>query len=290
MTVPNIYFPHLKLAFCIDPVAFQIFGISIYWYGIIMAAAILGGSVTACYFGKKEGISEEAIFDYILLAMPCAVIGARLYYVIFHWQYYRENPGEIIHIRQGGIAIYGAVIAAVLVAWFYTQKKQLSFFRFADIAVLGLLLGQAIGRYGNFVNKEAFGKGTDSFFAMAIAKNEAKGPFTQSVLSHQVTFPQFGSQLYLQVHPTFLYESCWNIVLFIGLIFYRKYRKFEGELFFIYLIGYGVGRFWIEGLRTDQLIIWGTHVPVSQVVAAISIIMGIIGIIVCRMEKEGRKS
>lgn len=290
MRVPNIYFPYLNIGFDIDSIAFRLFGINVYWYGIIMAVAILSGTLLVDYIGKKEGLGSDLFNDFVLYALPFALIGARLYFVVFHWKYYFFNWWEIINIRQGGIAIYGAVIASVVVALIYTKKKKVSFLHFADVAVLGLLLGQAIGRYGNFVNKEAYGRGTRSFFAMALAKNEAKGPFTQSVLEHQVTFTQFGDQVYLLVHPTFLYESCWNLGLLLLLLGYRKHRKCNGELFFLYLIGYGIGRFWIEGLRTDQLLLWGTGMPVSQIVAIGSVILGIIGIIRCRMEIHGYKN
>lgn len=290
MRIPNIYFPYLNKGFYIESVAFHLFGISVYWYGIIMATAILSGTLLVDYIGKKEGLTADLFNDYVLYALPFALIGARLYFVVFHWKYYFLNWREIINIRQGGIAIYGAVIASVIVALYYTKKRKVSFLHFADIAVLGLVLGQAIGRWGNFVNKEAYGRGTRCLFAMALAKNEAKGPFTQNVLEYQVTFPQFGNQIYLLVHPTFLYESCWNLGLLLLLLGYRKYRKCRGELFFIYLIGYGVGRFWIEGLRTDQLLLWGTSIPVSQIVAIGSIILGIIGIIRCRMEIYSHKN
>ncbi len=150
------------------------------------------------------------------------------------------------------------------------------------MAVYGLLLGQAIGRYGNFFNKEAFGGYTDNLFAMAILKNEAKPPIPTEVLNNIKTFNAFGAAEYIQVHPTFLYESCWNLMLLIGLLIYRKHQKAYGEIFCLYLIGYGVGRFLIEGLRTDQLLLWHTQIPVSQVVAIISVIVGIIGMTICR--------
>lgn len=285
MEVPNIYFPNLGIGFRIDRVAFYFLGVAVYWYGIIMAVAVLAGTLLAGHIAKKEGLKKGLVMDYVLIALPLSFIGARLYYVLFRWHYYTRHWLEIGNIRQGGLAIYGAVITGVIVALLYTRYQRVSFLHFADVGVLGLLLGQAIGRYGNFINREAYGAGTDSLFAMAILKSSAKGPFTQRALQASTVFPQFGEHIYLQVHPTFLYESCWNLLLLMGLLLYRKHRKGYGELFWLYLIGYGIGRWWIEGLRTDQLLVWGTQLPVSQVIASLSVIMGIIGIIMCRMVK-----
>ncbi|MDF2612585.1 MAG: prolipoprotein diacylglyceryl transferase [Clostridia bacterium] len=277
--MPNIYFPHLNLYFNINSIAFKVFGLPVYWYGIILTTGIVLGTALASYIAKKENLDSDIIIDFILYDIIFALIGARAYYVAFNFGYYKDNLIEIFNIRQGGIAIYGAVIISVIVAVVYTRKKKLNFWKFADIAAYGLVLGQAIGRYGNFVNKEAFGDYTNSIFAMRILKQEAKLPLSENILSHLQT--AFGGE-YIQVHPTFFYESCWNIVLLALLFAYRKYRKADGEIFLLYLIGYGVGRFWIEGLRTDQLLIGTTHIAISQVVAILSIILGIIGIIMCR--------
>lgn len=283
MEIPNIYFPNLGLSFQLNTEAFNLFGLSVYWYGIILTSGIVLGTLLACYIAKKEKIDPEIMTDFVLYDVLFALLGARIYFVIFNnWEYYKANPMQILNIRQGGIAIYGAVIASIIVAIIYTRRKKVSFFHFADIATYGLILGQAIGRYGNFFNKEAFGGYTNNLFAMAILKSEAKPPITEDVLNHVTTFSQFGAAEYIQVHPTFFYESTWNFMLLILLLFYRKHRKAHGEIFCLYLIGYGIGRFWIEGLRTDQLLLWITNIPVSQVVAIISIIMGIIGIIFCR--------
>lgn len=282
MEIPNIYFPNLGLSFKLNSEAFNLFGLSVYWYGIILTSGIVLGTLLACYIAKKEKIDPEIITDFVLYDIIFALLGARIYFVIFNWEYYKANPTQILNIRQGGIAIYGAVIASIIVAIIYTRRKKVNFFHFADIATYGLILGQAIGRYGNFFNKEAFGGYTNNLFAMAILKSEAKPPITEDVLNHVTTFSQFGVAEYIQVHPTFFYESTWNFMLLILLLFYRKHRKAHGEVFCLYLIGYGIGRFWIEGLRTDQLLLWITNIPVSQVVAIISIIMGIIGIVFCR--------
>ena len=282
MEIPNIYFPHLGLSFNLKSQAFSIFGLDVYWYGIIITTGIILGTLLACYIGKKEGLNSEIFTDFILYDIIFAIIGARLYYVIFSWDYYKDNLSQIINTRQGGLAIYGGVIASVIVAIIYTYKKRIHFAHFADVASFGLILGQAIGRYGNFFNKEVFGGYTNNLLAMAILKTEAKPPFSEEVLSHIQTLPEFGAAEYIQVHPTFFYESTWNLALLIILLIYRKHRKAYGEIFCLYLIGYGVGRYWIEGIRTDQLL-WGhTQIPVSQMVAIGSILLGIIGILFCR--------
>lgn len=277
--MPDIYFPNLHLSFQFDPIAFSIAGLPIYWYGIILTTGMIVGTFLSSQIAKKQGIDPNTIIDFVMYDLIFAIIGARLYYVCFNWDYYKQHWIEIFNIRQGGIAIYGAIIASVIVAFIYTRIKKIPFFQFADIAVFGLTIGQVIGRYGNFVNREAFGDYTNSLFAMRIIKNQAKLPLSEEILNN--TIIENGLE-YIQVHPTFFYESCWNILLLCFLFIYKRYQKKEGELFFVYLIGYGIGRFWVEGLRTDQLLIGGSSVAISQVVAIFSIIMGIIGIYKCR--------
>lgn len=281
--MPNIYFPYLNLEFNISPVAFSVFGVSIYWYGIIITSGIVLGTLMAAYIAKKENVDSEIMTDFVLYDIIFALIGARAYYVLFNWDYYRANPGQILNIRQGGIAIYGAILTSLIVAVIYTRYKKISFWKFTDIAVYGLVLGQIIGRYGNFINKEAFGGYTENLLAMRILQSEAKLPISQDVLNHLQS--AFG-QTYIQVHPTFFYESCWNIGVLILLFIYRKYRKASGELFFLYLAGYGVGRFWIEGLRTDQLIVPGINFPISQIIAILSVILGVVGMTACRRKRK----
>ncbi|MEG0706203.1 MAG: prolipoprotein diacylglyceryl transferase [Cellulosilyticaceae bacterium] len=283
--MPNVSFPYLNLSFEIDPIAFNLFGMPVYWYGIILTTGILLGLLMAMYIAKKEGIDPDIIFDFLLYDIVFAIIGARTYFVIFNWDHYKDNLGSILNLREGGIAIYGAIIASILVAIIYTKMKKIEFWKFGDIAIYGLLVGQTIGRYGNFVNKEAFGDYTNNFLAMRILREDAATPLTQNIIDHIVV--ENGME-YIQVHPTFFYESVWNLGLLIILLIYRKYKKADGEIFFLYLAGYGVGRFWIEGLRTDQLILNNINIPASQVVAIISIIVGLIGFIVCR--KNYRKN
>jgi phosphatidylglycerol:prolipoprotein diacylglycerol transferase len=281
--MPTIHFPNLNLSFSIDPVAFTIFGVPIYWYGMIITTGILLGLLTAVQIGKKEGLTSDDVFDFLLIDLVFAIIGARLYFVFGSLEYYLANPIEIFNLRKGGIGIYGAIIASVIVAIVYTKKKKINFWKFADVATFGLLVGQIIGRYGNFVNKEAFGDYTNSFFAMQLLKSEVNAPLTTKILENTVIMQGLE---YIQVHPTFFYESTWNILLVLLLLGYRKYKKIHGEIFCLYVAGYGLGRFWIEGLRTDQLILPILGIPSSQVVAALSVIGGISAFIWCRKTRS----
>ena len=203
----------------------------------------------------------------MLYGVIFAIIGARLYYVVFQWGYYKDHLAEIFNIRKGGLAIYGGIIAAVLTLAVFTKKRKISFLSMADSACLGLVTGQIIGRWGNFVNCEAFGGYTDGLFAMRIKRSIVnESMISQELLDHLIT--ENGIQ-YIQVHPTFLYESMWNLGLLLFMLWYRKRKRFTGEMLLIYLTGYGIGRAWIEGLRTDQLLIPGTELAVSQVLSMV---------------------
>ena len=208
-----------------------------------------------------------------------AIIGARLYFVIFSWEDYKDNLIRIFAFREGGLAIYGGVLASIIVALIFTKKKNLSFGLFADTAAPSLILGQAIGRWGNFINQEVFGRYTDSFFAMRLMKDNINQYLPADVLNNIYLYE--GVE-YIQVHPTFLYESLWNLIVFSFLLWYRKKKRFNGEVFCMYLIGYGLGRVWIEGLRIDQLKIGATGIAVSQVLSIILVISSILLIIINR--------
>jgi len=246
-------------------------GFTIAFYGIIIATAILVGIYVACREAKRTGQDSEIYMDLALYAVISAIIGARLYYVIFQWNnYYKDHPGDIINIRQGGLAIYGGVIASVLCVYVYGRVKHVRFTQMVDTAVLGLIMGQAIGRYGNFFNREAFGEYTDSLFAMMLPTSAVHpSDITEKMLANISTVD---GVKYISVHPTFFYESMWNIGLFILCNIFKDKKAFEGEVFLWYLGGYGLGRFWIEGLRTDQLLIGGL-IPVSQLLSIILILV-----------------
>ena len=265
MEEADISFVHLGIAIEHLKNSISVFGLRIAYYGIIIGVGMLAGMWVAQSDAKRRGQDPEVYLDFALYGIIFSIIGARLYYVIFEWDYYKDNLLQIFNLRGGGLGIYGGVIAAVLTLIIYTRIKKLSFFSMADSGVLGLVTGQIIGRWGNFFNCEAFGGYTDSLFAMRIKRSLVNANMlNENVLSHLIV--ENGVE-YIQVHPTFLYESLWNLGLLLFMLWYRKRKRFDGEMMWIYLLGYGAGRFWIEGLRTDQLILFGTGLPVSQVLS-----------------------
>ena len=268
----TIGFPGLGLEFEISRVAFTLFGKEIYWYGLIIVLGLILGTIIAVRNAKKIGLSADTVYDFLLWAIPLSVIGARIYYVIFNWDRYRNNLLSIINTREGGMAIYGGVIAAFLTAFVYAKVKKQNFFLMADTGVVGLALGQAIGRWGNFTNREVFGEYTDNLLAMRLPIAAVRAQdISESIAAHVTEGIN-----YIQVHPTFLYESLWNLALMFLMLVYFRHRKFDGEGALLYLGGYGLGRAWIEGIRTDQLFIPGTELPVSQVLAVVLLIGSVI--------------
>ncbi|MDU5069731.1 prolipoprotein diacylglyceryl transferase [Finegoldia magna] len=232
-----------------DRVAFSIFGIDIMWYGILISLGVVLGYVVAVKLAKIENISENAILDILIWALPLAILGARVYYVIFEWDYYSQNLREIIDIRGGGLAIYGGIIAAVTTCYVICKKKNLKFLKMLDIFMPAIALGQAIGRWGNFINKEAYGTPTNLPWAITIEG--------------------------VKVHPTFLYESLGDFIIFLVLVYiFKNKKKFHGQITSLYMILYGILRFFVEGLRTDSLYIGALRV--SQLVSIVIVIFGII--------------
>lgn len=234
----------------------------------------------ATYEAKRTGQNPDDYFDLAIIAIIFSVMGARIYYVIFSWDLYRDDLWNIFNLRQGGLAIYGGVIAAVITTVIFARVKKLSFPKLADTAGLGLILGQIIGRWGNFFNREAFGGYTDGLLAMQLPVNAVRPSDITAELAEHIV--ELDGVSYIQVHPTFLYESLWNLGILLILLLVRHYKKFDGEIFLLYLAGYGVGRFWIEGLRTDQLLIPSTSIAVSQVLAGILVIVSVIMLILLR--------
>lgn len=283
MAAPDIVFPNIGIELQnVDPVAFTVFGIEIYWYALFICTGILSGLGIASIIAKKTDQDPDIYSEFLIYALISAIVGARLYYVIFSWEQYKDNILDIFALRQGGLAIYGGVIGAVIAAFIYTRIKKLNFWVILDTGAAGLLIGQAIGRWGNFINREAFGGYTNNFFAMLIKESQTK------YVPTEIPIISMNGVDYLQVHPTFLYESLWNIAILVLILLYFKHRKFNGEIFAMYLLGYGLGRVWIEGLRTDQLIIGNSNIAVSQLLAAVLIIISIIFIVVNRI-RIGRK-
>ncbi len=278
---PNIgfYIPHL-------PKGITIGGFTIAFYGMIIAAGMLSGLWLACHQAQRTGQKKEVYTDFAIYAIIFSLIGARLYYVAFSWENYKDDLLQIFNTRGGGMAIYGAVIAAVLTAIIYCKVKKYNFFLLADTAVGGLVLGQIIGRYGNFFNREAFGEYTNSLFAMRLRVDQVNpANITELMRSHMTTID--GVQ-YIQVHPTFLYESLWNILVLVLILVFTTKKKFNGEIFLLYLVGYALGRVWIEGLRTDQLQIGSTGIAVSQVLSGAIVIVGVV-VWICVRRKLGKK-
>ena len=267
----DLIFPNLGIVIQDLPNHITVFGYRIAFYGIIIGIGMLLGIWVACIDAKRRGQDPDIYLDFALYAIVISVIGARIYYVAFEWDYYSAHPAEIINIRNGGLAIYGGIIAAFATAFVYTRIKKLSFFSLADTGVLGLITGQILGRWGNFFNCEAFGGYTDNLFAMRI-KESLVNPsmISEELKAHLIND---GGITYIQVHPTFLYESVWNLCALIFLVWFASRRKkWNGQISVMYLLLYGIGRFFIEGLRTDQLLIPGTAVAVSQALSAVLVV------------------
>ena len=267
----EISFPNLGIYLKNVGKSIDLFGIEIAYYGIIIGTAILLGFWIAAREAKRTGQNPENYLDMGIIGVIAGIVGARLYYVIFSWDMYKDNLLDIFNLREGGLAIYGGVIAAVISVLVLAKVKHLSAPQIFDTIAMALLNGQMLGRWGNFFNREAFGGYTDSLFAMRLPLDAVRSSdVTEQMRRH---IERIDGVSYIQVHPTFLYESLWCMVLLIILFAYRKHKKYEGELFLMYLFGYGLGRFWIEGLRTDQLLLPGVGLAVSQLLAG-AIVVG----------------
>lgn len=258
----------------LNPIAIDLGPIQVHWYGLIIGFGVLLGLIIALRESERRGLDKEIFTDMILFAVPIAIISARIYYVIFQWEYYSQNPGDIIKIWNGGIAIHGALIGAVLTAIVFAKVKKVSFWKLADIAAPSLLLGQAIGRWGNFMNQEAHG-----------------GEITRSFLEN-MHLPEFIiNQMYINgtyYHPTFLYESIWNIVGVIILLSLRKVNLRRGELFLTYVLWYSIGRFYIEGLRTDSLMLTES-LRIAQVISIVLVAVAIALVVYRRVRGHADK-
>lgn len=288
MAEPDIQFVHLGITIEHLRNNISVFGFSIAYYGIIIGIGMLVGIWVAQQDAKRRKQDSEIYLDFALYAIVFAIIGARIYYVIFEWDYYSKHLMQIFNLRAGGLAIYGGVIAAVITLAVYARTHDYAFLSMADTGVLGLITGQIIGRWGNFFNCEAYGTYTDSLFAMRIRRDLARGGMNEEILNHIV---RIGNAEYIQVHPTFLYESLWNLAVLCFMMWYRKRKKFNGEMLLIYLFGYGLGRVWIEGLRTDQLRISGTQIAVSQVLSLVLVVVSAYLFVWqhLRMQKAGKQ-
>lgn len=268
----SIDFPNLGIHLEHVGKSISVFGFEIAFYGMIIGLGVVAGILMATHLAKKSGQDPDIYYDLAIYAVIISVIGARLYYVIFSWDSYKDDLLSIFNLREGGLAIYGGVIAAVITVAVYCKVKKLSFGVLADTAAPGLILGQIMGRWGNFFNREAFGEYTDNLFAMRLPLDAVRSSdVTEMMRSNMEVIDGIS---YIQVHPTFLYESLWNVgILLIMLLCWKKHKKFDGQILLVYLFGYGVGRFWIEGLRTDSLMFFGTGLRVSQVLALVLVVV-----------------
>ena len=258
----------------------SVFGFDIAYYGIVIAIGMICAILMVFREAKLTGQNVDNYYDLAIFMVVFGVIGARLYYVMFEWDSYKDDLISILKIRNGGLAIYGGIIAGILVAFMYSKIKKLSFAQILDTAVIGLLIGQIFGRWGNFFNREAFGGYTDNLFAMQIKLDEVGGIISSSLANN---IKVVNGIEYIQVHPTFLYESLWNLILLIIILLYRKHKKYQGEIIGIYMIGYGIGRGIIESLRTDQLIMPLINKPVSIIVSIVMVSIGISTIVYKRV-------
>lgn len=259
----SIAFPHLHILLKHVGKRLMIGNFSIAFYGIVIALGMVLAFIFIMKEAKRVGYKQDDFMDLFIFGIIFGVIGARIYYVIFSWDDYKNNLLQIFNIRGGGLAIYGGIIGGTITVIVLCHIKKLNFWKCADVIVFGVLIGQICGRWGNFFNREAFGGYTDGLFAMRIpidAVNRAQD-ITAEMKANIVTVNGIDC---IQVHPTFLYESLFNLCVFLFLLWYRKRKKFDGEIFFLYIGLYGIGRSIIEGLRTDQLLLPGTSIAVSQ--------------------------
>lgn len=261
----EINFPNLGIY--LDHVGknISIFGFSIAYYGIVIVTGMMIAIWIAQREAKRTGQNPEQYLDLAMIGIAAGILGARIYYVIFAWDYYKDDLLSIFNIRQGGLAIYGGIIGACIAVVIYSRKKKQNFGLLMDTASMSIVFGQIMGRWGNFFNREAFGDYTNNLFAMQLPVSAVRAnEITQKMWDHVVTV---NGVEYIQVHPTFLYESLWNVGVLLFLFWFRKRKKFNGEVFLMYLIGYGLGRIWIEGLRTDQLLLPVVGLPISQLLS-----------------------
>ena len=279
----SINFPNLGIHLENVGKTITVFGFDIAYYGIVIGLGVLAGILIAAFLAKKTGQDPDTYYDLALYAVVLSVIGARIYYVLFSWDSYKHDLLSIFNIREGGLAIYGGVIVAIITVYVYAKVKKIPFGLLTDTAGPGLILGQIIGRWGNFFNREAFGEYTDSLFAMQLPIDAVRNSdLTEKMMEHVEVIDGIR---YIQVHPTFLYESLWNVCILTLMLLWIKHKKFDGQVFLIYLFGYGVGRFWIEGWRTDSLMLFGTGLRVSQALALV-LAVGAVVINIIAMRKK----
>ena len=272
----HVSFPGLGIEnLPVNRTAFTIGSFSVYWYGILIAIGLLFAMLYAYFNAHRYDVDRNKLVDCVIVGIITSIIGARLYYVAFKWDYFSANPAKIIDIRDGGIAIYGAIIGALVGGLIVAKIKKQKFMPILDITMTGFLIGQAIGRWGNFFNQEAYGCETDSLFRMISENTIIDGKN-------------------VAVHPCFLYESVWCALGFLLLfIVNRKFQKYHGQVFYLYLVWYGLERMVVEGLRTDSLYlpfqVFGYDIRVSQALSAVLVIVGIVLLVINRNNNDGMR-
>ena len=274
----DIAFPNLGIYLKNVPKTIMIGNFGIALYGVVIAIGMILGLTLAARIAKKTGNDPDVIWDLAAPLLIFGIMGARIYYVIFMWDYYKNDPIQIFNLRGGGLAIYGGIIAGLITIYVYCRIKKKKFPLVLDTVMYGLLVGQILGRWGNFFNREVFGEYTNNLLAMRIPVSMVRErDISASIAAHMTE----GTN-YIQVHPTFLYEGMWNLMLLIFLLVYLKHKKFDGEIALLYFAGYGIGRALIESIRTDQLYITGTTIPVSMVLGIVMAVVSITADLVIR--------
>lgn len=274
---PDIWFYNLNMRINnLSRVAFSVGDFSIYWYGILVMIGVLAGYFIASLEAKRTGQDKAIYYDFLFIVVPMAVLGGRLFFILFS----DMSLSQFFNFRTGGLAIFGVIMASVLTAYFWCRRKKVNFLTFMDTAVLGLILGHIIGRFGNFINREAFGGFTNNIFALRLRVDQLLS-FPQSLADTTIIY---NGVEYVQVHPVFFYEAFLNLLLLVFLMFYRKRKKFDGELLFIYCIWYGIIRAFLETLRTDALIQGG--IRISLLTSIFMALVGIVGIIYNRLTSK----
>ena len=274
----DIAFPNLGIYLTNVPKTIMIGNFGIALYGVVIAIGMILGLSLSSRVAKKTGQDPDVIWDLAAPLIIFSIMGARIYYVIFMWDFYKDDPIQILNIRGGGLAIYGGIIAGAITLYVYCRVKKQKFLLILDTVMYGLLTGQILGRWGNFFNREVFGEYTNNLLAMRIPVSMVR----ERDISPLIAAHMAEGTNYIQVHPTFLYEGMWNLAILVFLLLYLKHKKFDGEIALLYFAGYGIGRAWIESIRTDQLYITGTTIPVSMVLGIVMAVAAIAADLVIR--------